>query len=44
MKYPSVTSVYFTDEKSGVCVGYGGKILVYAEDKWSREESGSDQN
>ena len=40
----SLRSVFFSDEKKGISAGYGGTLLVYSADKWTREKSGTTRN
>lgn len=38
-RLPSLKSVCFSDENTGIAVGYGGTILLYSEDGWIKESS-----
>ena len=36
---PSLNSVYFSDDQHGITVGYGGTILTYEDNMWTKETS-----
>lgn len=38
-KLPSLKSVFFSDKNSGIAVGYGGTILTYSAEAWTKEVS-----
>lgn len=38
-KFPSLKSVFFLDEKTGISVGYGGIILTYSEGTWAIDKT-----
>jgi hypothetical protein len=35
--YSSLNSVFFSDENDGICVGYGGTVMIYSVNGWNRE-------
>jgi photosystem II stability/assembly factor-like uncharacterized protein len=43
-KFPSLKSVYFSDENMGICVGYEGTILTYSHNIWKKEDISTIQN
>ncbi len=36
---PSLNSIWFSDEKHGVAVGYQGAVMIYSDGEWKREET-----
>jgi len=40
----SLRSVFFSDENKGISAGYGGTLLIYSADKWTRENPGTTRN
>ncbi len=43
-KFPSLKSIYFSDESMGICVGYEGTILTYSDNIWKKEDISTTQN
>ncbi|MBN2613906.1 MAG: T9SS type A sorting domain-containing protein [Bacteroidales bacterium] len=43
-QFSSLSDVYFSDENTGIAVGYGGSVLSFSGDKWQVDYSGTMRN
>lgn len=43
-RFPTLTSISFSKDGSGTCVGYKGTLLNFENNEWNREYSGTEQN
>lgn len=42
--FSSLNSVFFSNECNGISVGYGGSVITYSDNGWTREETITKQN
>jgi photosystem II stability/assembly factor-like uncharacterized protein len=43
-RYPSLKSVFFSDENNGIIVGYMGTIMIYTDNMWVKDNTEIDQD